>query len=230
MSIKTPGQLEGDNFKTDPTVAGFVKNDSSGNFQFGQTGSAWTFLETKTLASAATSIAFTGLANADNAYRLVWENPFDVGTPAITDGRIYFHYNGLPTGSTESVITNLDGDVDDTYQVMWQFCAPSTGGNTFGFLTLNGSTAGATTRYVSQSTWNTGMTPGLGAGFRLWREFGSTSKGGIYGRAIIHAKSGKVRTGYGWSSAQRIFSGNLRTFEYHAGFRWNDTTTNLTSL
>lgn len=111
MSIKTPGQLEGDSFKTDPTVAGFVKNTASGDFLFGQTGSAWTFLETKTLTSAATSIAFTGLTGlTDFAYRVVWENPFDVGTPAITDGRIYFHYNGVPTGGTESVITNLDGD------------------------------------------------------------------------------------------------------------------------
>lgn len=115
MSIKTPGQLEGDNFKTDPTVAGFVKNTASGDFLFGQTGSAWTFLETKTLASAATSIAFTGLNGAaDRAYRLVWENPFDVGTPTITDGRIYFHRNGVPTGNTVSVIMNVDGDLSAT--------------------------------------------------------------------------------------------------------------------
>ena len=112
MSIKTPGQLQGDNFKTDPTVAGFVKNTAAGDFLFGQTGSAWTFLETKTLASAATSIAFTGLnGTADRAYRLVWENPFDVGTPAITDGRIFFHRNGVPTGNTQSTITNVDGDL-----------------------------------------------------------------------------------------------------------------------
>ncbi len=112
MSIKTTGQLQGEDLKTVPTVAGFVKNTAAGDFLFGQTGSAWTFLETKTLASAATSIAFTGLDGfADRAYRLVWENPFDVGTPVITDGRIYFQRNGVATSNTESVITNVLGDL-----------------------------------------------------------------------------------------------------------------------
>lgn len=112
MSIKTSGQLQGEDLKTDPTVVGFVKNDASGNFLFGQTGSAWTFLESKILASAATSISFTGLnGNADFAYRLVWENPFDVGTPTISDGRIYFHRNGVPTSNTGCVITNVNGDL-----------------------------------------------------------------------------------------------------------------------
>ena len=112
MSIKTTGQLQGEDLKTVPTVAGFVKNTAAGDFLFGQTGSAWTFLETKTLASAATSIAFTGLnGGVDRAYRLVWENPFDVGTPVITDGRIYFHRNGVPTSNTSSVIQNVNGDL-----------------------------------------------------------------------------------------------------------------------
>ncbi len=111
MSIKTTGQLQGKDFQTDATVAGFVKNTAAGDFLFGQTGSAWTFLETKTLASAATSIAFTGLNLADRAYRIVWENPFDAGTPVITDGRIFFYRNGVPNSTAKSVITNVDGDL-----------------------------------------------------------------------------------------------------------------------
>ncbi len=108
MSIKTTGQLQGENLKTVPTAAGFVKNDASGNFLFGQVGSAWTFLETKILATAETNISFTGLNGVvDRAYRLVWENPFDVGTPAITDGRIFFRRNSvLVTNNNATCVSN----------------------------------------------------------------------------------------------------------------------------
>lgn len=111
MSIKTTGQLQGEDLKTVATAAGFVKNDASGNFLFGQTGSAWTFLETKTLASAATVITFSGLVAGAHAWRLVWENPFDVGTPAVTDGRLYFRRNSsaTPISNTGSVITEVLG-------------------------------------------------------------------------------------------------------------------------
>ncbi len=124
----------------------------------------------------------------------------------------------------------LDGDVDDTYQVMWQYIAPSTGGFSRGQITFNGVTPHPDARYVSHQTWNTGMQDSLGAGWQVWSEFGSTSKAGVYCRAIIHAKTGKVRTGESWASAQRIFSGNLRSFEIHHAQRWNDTTTNITSI
>ncbi|MEK0325086.1 MAG: hypothetical protein QQN63_05215 [Nitrosopumilus sp.] len=113
MSIKTTGQLQGQDLKTDPVGAGFVKNDVDGNFLFGQTGSAWTFLETKVLTSPATHISFTGLVGlSDRAYRLVWENPFDVGTPTITDGRIFFRRESVlvPTNAVASVSTNLIGN------------------------------------------------------------------------------------------------------------------------
>ncbi len=111
MTIKTTGQLEGDNFKTVPTAAGFVKNTAAGDLLFGQTGSAWTFLETKTLVAAATTITFSGLVVADHAWRLVWENPFEVGTPVVTDGRLYFRRNSsaIPIPITQSVITEVLG-------------------------------------------------------------------------------------------------------------------------
>lgn len=112
MSIATTGQAKAQNMKTSQVVpAGFIKNDASGNFSFGNAGSAWTLLETKTVPAGpgVTSLSFTGLTGVGQfAYRLIWENPYDVSTPVITDARIFVRRNGV-TASTDYLVINLSG-------------------------------------------------------------------------------------------------------------------------
>ena len=124
----------------------------------------------------------------------------------------------------------LDGDVDDTYQIMFQGSGVTTGGNSRGSIIFNGLAATVDQRFVSTQTWTTGQSANFGVRWQVWNEFGSTSRPAFYGRAIVHAKTGKVRTGESWMSAERTFSGSQRTFETHFSQRWNDTTTNITSI
>lgn len=121
----------------------------------------------------------------------------------------------------------LDGDVDDTYQIMWQAIGQSSANFSVGRIAFNGSLpTGA--RFVSQNTFSTGTFRNLGNEWQLWREFGVSNTAGIYGRAIIHAKSGKIRTGESWVGAG--VSGSFTKHEVHFAQRWNDTTTNITSI
>lgn len=125
----------------------------------------------------------------------------------------------------------LDGDVDDTYQIVFQAFGPASAGFTTGNIIFNGLAPTTDQRFVSTNTFTTGQFANLGSGWQCWREFGSTtSTSGIYGRVIIHAKTGKVRTGESWMSAERLFGASFRTFETHYAQRWNDTTTNITSI
>ncbi len=185
MSIKTDGLIEGGPFKVTATVpAGFVKNNASGELEFGQAASAWDLIEFK-----------------------------------IKTG----------TGTFDDFDAVLDGDVDEVYQVIWQYITPTTGGFSRGGLNFNGVQP-AGSRFVLWSSHTTARAQSLGESWRTWTEFGSTGVAGIYCRAIVYAKSGKIRTGISWASSQRFFSGSLRTFEIHGSQRWDDTTTNITSI
>ena len=212
MSIKTTGQLQGKDLKTVPTVAGFVKNTAAGDFLFGQTGSAWTFLETKTLTSAATSIAFTGLdGNTDRAYRLVWENPFDVGTPAITDGRIYFHRNGVPTSNTVSVITNVDGDLsalsvsnDPSNLVISNMIVPAgafpfvnSGIWDYTFRNVFGSSGAASGKTYNAREVNS--YPGISRIDGRWLNGREGSGGALTSFSVVAAQTDMLRPGSVWS-------------------------------
>ncbi len=125
----------------------------------------------------------------------------------------------------------LDGDVDETYQVIFQSFGPASSTNTTGRIIFNGFTTVPGYRFTSLTSFTTGQFRNLGDGWQCWREFGgSTSTAATYGRCIIHAKSGKVRTGESWMSGQRKFGAPWRTFETHYAQRWNDTTTNITQI
>lgn len=83
---------------TDPVAGGHCKNDASGNFQFGQSGSAWTFLETK-ITAGATTITFAGLdGDTDRAYRIIWDAEVQPAHQTI-DHRIYLKPNGASGGA-----------------------------------------------------------------------------------------------------------------------------------
>lgn len=125
----------------------------------------------------------------------------------------------------------VDGDVDDTYQIIFQARGPASASFTSGRIIFNGVSTVAGFRFTSLTSFTTGIFRNLGNGWQCYREFGgSTSDAGIYGRCIIHAKTGKVRTGESWMSAQRKFGAPWRTFETHYAQRWNDTTTNITQI
>jgi len=123
----------------------------------------------------------------------------------------------------------LDGDVDDTYQVIFQAFARASANVSRTIMTFN-NVVPANTRFVSTETHTTGQNRVTGASWQVAREYiGAGSHAAIYGRVIIHAKTGKVRTGESWMTAER-FAGSWRTFETHYAQRWNDTTTNITSI
>jgi len=96
MSIETTEQILSDDFKTNQaTVAGFVKNDASGNFLFGESGSGWNLLETKNVASDVASITFSGLdGDTDRAYRLVYRLTMK---PGEASNEISLRPNGIST-------------------------------------------------------------------------------------------------------------------------------------
>lgn len=191
MSIKTDGLIEASPFKvTSPVTAGFVKNNASGELEFGQAASAWDLIEFKVFS--------------------------------------------IPQAPAENFDAVLDGDVDDTYQIIFQAFGPASAGNTKTFLRINDIAAGSEpggTRFVSDTAFTGSLTASLGTGWEIWREFGSfSSTAGIYGRCIIHAKTGKIRTGEGWMSAQRIVGPTFQSIGTQYAQRWNDSTTNITKL
>ncbi|MEK0325085.1 MAG: hypothetical protein QQN63_05210 [Nitrosopumilus sp.] len=189
MSIKTDGLVEAGPFKVTTSVAaGFVKNNASGELEFGQAASAWDL------------IAFN-----------------------------------TAVGGVLPDFTGLNGDVDDTYQLIFQGLGRSSTANSRGGLRINGAfpALSAPTRFASQSTTSIATGRREGNSWRLWAEGGAFIPGAFYGRAIIHAKSGKVRTGESWMAAGRPVPGapaGVRVFEQHFVQRWNDTTTNIISL
>ena len=187
MSIKTDGLMEGGPFKVTASVpAGFVKNNASGELEFGQAASAWDLIEFKTFSSPLANHFFDAV---------------------------------------------VDGDVDDTYQVIFQARGPASAAFTSGRIIFNGVSTVAGFRFTSQTAFSTGQFRNLGAGWQCYREFGgSTGDAGIYGRCIIHAKTGKVRTGISWMTAQRPFGAPFRDIQTHYAQRWNDTTTNITQI
>ena len=125
----------------------------------------------------------------------------------------------------------VDGDVDDTYQVIFQAFGPASAARSSGRIIFNGVSTVAGFRFTSQTAFSTGQFRSLGDGWQCWREFGGfTSTAGVYGRAIIHAKTGKVRTGISWMTAQRKFGVPFRDIQTHYAQRWNDTTTNITQI
>ena len=97
MSIETPGLIEADNFQGTAAQAGFVKNDASGNLLLGETGSAWTLIETFVAGSDITDFTFAAVLNGDvdYQYRIV----YSAGPFVTTAGtRIFLRPNALTTG------------------------------------------------------------------------------------------------------------------------------------
>lgn len=129
----------------------------------------------------------------------------------------------------------LDGDADDTYQIILQAFGPSSASNSTGYLVINGlSTLGVVigqTRHKGTIAFNGGgLSSTSGGGWQLWREFGAFRVSGIYARAIIYAKTGKIRTGISWSSSQRSIGPTFQSVGVQYAQRWDDTTTNITSI
>ena len=136
-------------------------------------------------------------------------------------------------GNFDDFAAVLDGNVDDTYQIMWQAIGQSSTNTCSGGLRINGVLPAtlAVTRYISQRNFHGATAQDQGNSWRLWRDFSPASnKAQVYGRCVIHAKSGKIRTGESWFSSRRSFGATLRQWEAHFCHRWSDTTTNITSL
>lgn len=134
MSLETTGSLKAEDFKAAPTAAGFVKNDASGNFLLGETGSAWTLLETKLVAVATQSIIFTGLnGNTDRAYRLIYSNPLPL---TAIDSRWELRPNGL-VGTRTRVFEINNGGTLSSYTAVGLLCSntilPATPGPMYSF-------------------------------------------------------------------------------------------------
>lgn len=109
MSLETTGSMTAEDFKAAPTAAGFVKNDASGNFLLGETGSAWTLLETKSISVATQSITFDNSGSllngdTDRAYRLIYECPLPL---TATDSRWELRPNGL-TANQRTVVFEVN--------------------------------------------------------------------------------------------------------------------------
>jgi len=100
MSFDTTGKETADNFsKLGGAGEGFVKNDSDGNWLFGQSGSGYTFVETIDVLSDVTSVTFSGLdGNADRAYRIM----YDTGPMAEAPLELFLRPNGLSTNQSSS--------------------------------------------------------------------------------------------------------------------------------
>jgi len=142
-------------------------------------------------------------------------------------------FQATPGGSPDTAFTGLNGDVDEVYQIIWQAIGNSSSGSSRGELEINGAlpASSAVTRTVGTETNSAFQGPVSNLNWTLWRENAAFSSAGIAGRCIIYAKSGKIRTGESWASGQRpITAQPSRAFEGHYSQRWNDTTTNITSL
>ncbi len=114
MSIETAGQVAADNFQaTAATPAGFVKNDASGNFLLGQSGSAWTLVETFVVPALTSAFTFATVldGDVDFQYRIVY-------TASVTSlgagDRIYLRPNGVMTGQ-ETLTRRFGFDGDATF-------------------------------------------------------------------------------------------------------------------
>ena len=107
MGLIIAGQVESPAFQTTtPTGSGHLKNDASGNFEFGQSGSSWTFLESiETLeGDGDDDLTFSGLdGDTDRAYRIVWD---DVKTTTLGDYRLHLRPNGV-IGSAQCMISQI---------------------------------------------------------------------------------------------------------------------------
>lgn len=108
MSVKTIGSLNAASYRaTTPAAAtpGFVTNDASGNFLFGQGGpcapapvgaSAWDYKEHKEVLIATDSLIFSGLnGDCDAIYKLVIRNL--VSPVSIPENHYVLKPNGLTT-------------------------------------------------------------------------------------------------------------------------------------
>ncbi len=104
MSIKTDGIINAGDFKVTDTVdAGFVKNDASGNLLFGQAASAWNLIEKKDIASAVTSITFTGLnGTVEKQYMLIYRCK-SAGANLTANELVVVKPNGSPAGVPTAV-------------------------------------------------------------------------------------------------------------------------------
>ncbi len=97
MSIDTTGLIEADNFQGTAAQAGFVKNDASGNLLLGETGSAWTLIETFVAPSDITDFTFAAVldGDVDYQYRIIYTaGPF----VTVAGTRIFLRPNGVTTG------------------------------------------------------------------------------------------------------------------------------------
>lgn len=105
MSIKTDGLTKADTFQASAaTVAGFVKNDPSGNLLLGEPGSAWTLHQAFDLtadvnsAGGGTVVNFTGLnGDVDEVYLLLYRFVFPITALGVN---LNLAPNGIVTDSS----------------------------------------------------------------------------------------------------------------------------------
>lgn len=98
MPFETTGKETADNFtKEGGATPGFVKNTAAGDWEFGQSGSGYTFVETIDVLSDTTSVSFTGLnGDSDRAYRIM----YDIGPIAKAPLDLFLRPNGLSTNQS----------------------------------------------------------------------------------------------------------------------------------
>jgi len=102
MGIEVEGILTANSWRANSVPdEGFIENDSSGNFTFGNAGSIgssiWAHIETKTVGSDTDSLVFSGLdGDAQEVYKLIYRGN-EAGT--FTNRK----YQILPNGVIDSV-------------------------------------------------------------------------------------------------------------------------------
>lgn len=204
MSIKVPALTEAGPFQvTAPVIPGYIKNDTAGNFLFGQAapgggGPAWTFLEHLVIPiTNASGIAdFTSVldGDTDEIYQIYFiaSSLTDIGGSFNLDLRI----NGTSTfNATNGTVRTNHALYDE--------------------LALVTPNAFVTFRIAFSSP-----------------SFAGAPDSGVWGRLLFYAKrnSPGVRTGWGYTCNGRPSSAQPRSHEY--SIRWNNGSAlpNVTSI
>jgi hypothetical protein len=126
MSLKTTGSIEADSYKATVLAAqtpGFVTNDASGLFEYGQSGastpigaSIWDFLEHQVVPAETNCLTFAGLSgNANKIYKLVFRNLLIPSVLEITDSSNYVSGEDLVVGETVSGGTSGATGIVDSF-------------------------------------------------------------------------------------------------------------------
>ncbi len=183
MSINTPGLIEADNFQGTAAQAGFVKNDASGNFLLGESGSGWTLIENFVVPALTASFTFAATLNGDVdfQYRIVYSAS---GFALMAGNRIFLSPNAVTTGQET---------------LSRRFGFSGNGGFQWPKLVL--------AQFVT-----------LGVNLSLFGDFDFT------------AHTGSQRILNGTQAARRAGGASAKPNGYFHYGKWNDTTTNITSL